>query len=116
MKNEVEIGGVKIGENYPSVLLPEIGVLFKQDLDQARQSIQEIKSAGCTIIKGECYHDIDIVADDGFEYEYRTHAGVKVKLSRLRTRDYSPTQGLGAALDYAMTGMATLFLLMIESR
>lgn len=77
MKREVEIGGNKIGEEHPTILLPEIGVLFKQDINQAKDSIQKVQAAGCSIIKGECYHDIDIVADDGFEYEYKTHLGTR---------------------------------------
>ena len=94
MKNEV-ISSVKIGENY-SVLLPEIGVLFKQDLNQ---SIQEIKSAGCTIIKGNVI--ILISLQTTVSNMSTEHMPSKSKLSR----SYKAILPLKVweQLDYAMT-------------
>lgn len=73
MAQDVMIGDVPVGPHQPTLFLPEIGLYFQQDIEQARDSICAIVDSGCRVIKGEIAHTAEIVLDDGFIYEYTTH-------------------------------------------
>ena len=71
---KIYFGDTIIGSDKPSVFLPEIGVLFGQDVDLALSHIQQISEAKCPIIKGELYHNANIVHRDA-DLHYLTRDG-----------------------------------------
>jgi sialic acid synthase SpsE len=73
MAKTVHLGDVAVGADHPTLFLPEIGLYFRQDIGQARESIQKVRDAGCKVIKGEIAHTAEIVLKDGYIYQYETH-------------------------------------------
>lgn len=82
MVRTVSIGGVSVGPEHPTLFMPEIGLYFRTDVGQARESIHKVKDAGCTVIKGEICHTADIVHNDGYVYHYQTHTGPRSRVYR----------------------------------
>jgi sialic acid synthase SpsE len=77
MAKTVMLGEIPVGEGHPTLFMPEIGLYFGKDVEQARDSIKHVAEAGCKVIKGEIAHTADIVLNDGFIYEYVSHDGKK---------------------------------------
>lgn len=73
---KINFGDTIIGGEEPSVFLPEIGVLFGQNVDLAFRHIRKISLAKCPIIKGELYHNANFVHHDA-ELNYLTRDGKK---------------------------------------
>ncbi|HIF10539.1 MAG TPA: spore coat protein [Sneathiellales bacterium] len=78
----VMLGDVPIGPDHPAILMPEIGLYFNQDIGQARDTIQYMADLGVKVVKGEVFHDIEVVLDDGFVYEYETFQGHRAEKYR----------------------------------
>lgn len=51
MKPEIVIGGRKIGENYPPLVIAEIGINHEGDITKAFQMIDDAAAVGCECVK-----------------------------------------------------------------
>ena len=58
--NEIAIAGRKIGENYPPLVIAEIGINHGGDLDAAIEMVDSAVSAGVEVIK----HQTHIIEDE----------------------------------------------------
>lgn len=71
----VSLGGVQVGDGYPTVFVAEIGTFFNQDVDLACAYIRAAAEAGAPVVKSEVLHDPDVcLKGTGLVHEYR-HAG-----------------------------------------
>ena len=62
---KLQIGNIKIGDNFPPVFFAEIGTFFNQDIKKAKLLISKIvkirnKSSTPIILKTEVLHNPDI--------------------------------------------------------
>lgn len=79
----VHLGETPVGPEHPPVLLAEIGTIFNQDLDQARQMVERVRQARAAcpdtpvILKGEVLHTADICLHDDTCETYHSTAGEK---------------------------------------
>ena len=60
MKNYIKIGNRKIGNNYPPVVIAEIGINHNGDLKVAKEMVDAAWRSGCEIIK----HQTHIIDDE----------------------------------------------------
>jgi len=60
MKKELKIGKIKIGDNHPPVLFPDIGTFFNQDIKLAKKMVLKLINYEARIIKGEILNNPDI--------------------------------------------------------
>lgn len=70
----VNLGGVMVGDAYPTVFMAEIGAFFDQDIDLALQYLHASAAAGAPVFKTEILLNPDIcLAGTGTAWTY-THA------------------------------------------
>ena len=78
MRGEIEpvnLGGVMVGDDYPTVFMAEIGAFFDQDIDLALKYLHASAAAGAPVLKTEILLNPDIcLAGTGTTWTY-THAG-----------------------------------------
>ena len=55
MKNYIKIGKRKIGENYPPLIIVELGINHNGKIDLAKKIIKSAKKAGAEIIKNQTH-------------------------------------------------------------
>ena len=55
VSNELKIGNLKIGENYPALIVPEIGINHNGNLDVAIKMVDAAKKSGAKIIKHQTH-------------------------------------------------------------
>ncbi len=51
----IEIGGRKIGEGYPPLVIAEIGINHEGDLSKAIRMVDDAHAAGCECVKFQCH-------------------------------------------------------------
>ena len=79
----VNIGGVLVGDGYPTVFVAEIGSFFNKDIDLACSYIQQAVDAGAPVLKSEILHDPEVcLKGTGLVHEYRHAHGSKVEVYR----------------------------------
>lgn len=79
----VNIGGVMVGDGYPTVVVAEIGTFFNKDIELGRSYLKAAVGAGAPLFKTEILHDPDVcLKDSGLLHEYRHAAGSKVEVYR----------------------------------
>lgn len=75
LPSQVNLGGVPIGDGFPTAVVAEIGTFFNQDIELAREYIKAAVAAGAPILKSEVLHDADVcLRDSGLVQEF-SHAG-----------------------------------------
>jgi sialic acid synthase SpsE len=94
----VNIGGVMVGDDYPTVLMAEIGTFFNSDLELARSYILRCHEAGAPVLKTEIVHDPEIVLKNtGLNHTFRHANGSKTEDYRaLMERKVVPLEGYRA--------------------
>ncbi len=97
----VNIGGVMVGDGYPTVVVAEVGTFFNKDLDLARAYLRQAVDAGAPIFKTEILHDPDVcLKDTGLLHEYRHATGIKVEdYRKLIERKVVSLEGYRKLLD-----------------
>lgn len=76
----VNIGGVLVGDCYPTVFMGEIGTFFNKDADLALSYIEQAVSSGIQILKTEILHDPEVcLKNTGLLHEYNHAHGKKVE-------------------------------------
>lgn len=79
----VNIGGVMVGDGYPTAVVAEIGTFFNKDIELGRSYLKAAVGAGAPLFKTEILHDPDVcLKDSGLLHEYRHAAGSKVEVYR----------------------------------
>ena len=66
----IKIADRVIGKKHPPLFLPEIGTFFNQDINLAKELIENLVASGAEMIKGEILHNVDIALDVEFTAEY----------------------------------------------
>jgi sialic acid synthase SpsE len=73
----VNLGGVLVGDEYPTVFMAEVGTFFNQDIDLAIAYLNSIVQAGAQIFKTEILHDPEVcLPDSGIKAVYNYANGV----------------------------------------
>lgn len=75
----VELAGIKIGNNYPVAIAAEIGTYFGTDLGLAKEYIIFAKEVGVEFLKTEILHDLSIIHDASMTHTYNTYNGPKTE-------------------------------------
>ena len=74
----VNIGGVMVGDAYPTVFVAEIGTFFNQDIELAHSYLNEVAQAGAPVFKTEILHNPNVVLkDSGLVHRYNHAGGTK---------------------------------------
>ena len=60
----IEIEGIKIGENYPPLIIPEIGINHGGKLETAIKMVDSAKKAGAKIIKHQTHIPDDEMSEE----------------------------------------------------
>jgi len=79
MHRTSEIGGIKIGDEYPVRIAIEIGTYFGTDLERAKDYIRFAKEIGADFLKTEILHDLSIIHDLDMVHTYNTDHGPKTE-------------------------------------
>lgn len=74
-----KIGSQYIGSGELPLFLPDIDVYFKDDIDGARQLVNELSSLGVTTLKGALLHDAEICLPGGDTGYYVPGEGVRTE-------------------------------------
>lgn len=90
----VYIGDVPIGDNFPTVLMAEIGTFFNQDIQTALSYVEKIHKAGAQILKTELLHNPDVcLPKTGLMHEYQyAHGKTKEDYRSLIERKVLPLE------------------------
>jgi sialic acid synthase SpsE len=73
----VDIGGILVGDDYPPVIMAEVGTFFNQDIDLAIAYLNQIVQAGAQVFKTEILHDPEVcLANSGIKAVYSYADGV----------------------------------------
>lgn len=91
----VNLGGVMVGDAYPTVFMAEIGAFFDQDIDLALKYLHASAAAGVPVFKTEILLNPDIcLAGTGTTWTY-THARGKAteELRAIIERKIVPVEG-----------------------
>ncbi len=76
----VNIGGVMVGDGYPTVFMAETSTFFNQDVDLAQSYIQAVVDAGARIFKSEVLHDREVcLRGTGLVHEFQHATGVSTE-------------------------------------
>ncbi len=76
----VSIGGIMIGDGYPTVLVAEIGTFFNKDIELGCSYIEAAVEAGAQILKSEVMHDPEVcLKGTGLLHEYKHANGTQVE-------------------------------------
>lgn len=78
----VNIGGVMVGDEYPTVFVAEVGTFFNKDIDLAQSYLRQIARAGAPIFKTEVLHDPEVCLDTDTVLKYNHAHGTKVERYR----------------------------------
>jgi sialic acid synthase SpsE len=111
----VNMGGVMVGDGYPTVLVAEIGTFFNQDVDLGCKYLREAVHAGARVFKTEILHDADVcLKDSGLLHEYRHATGTRVEEYRkVIERKVVPFEGyrtlLGLCKELGVPFIATVY-------
>ncbi|MGB0383239.1 MAG: N-acetylneuraminate synthase family protein [Ardenticatenaceae bacterium] len=91
----VNIGGVLVGDGYPTVFVAEVGTFFNQDIELAKSYLRAAVEAGVPLFKTEILHDPDVcLKNTGLLHEYRHATGTQVEEYRkLIERKVVPLDG-----------------------
>ena len=68
--DEVELFGYKIGKKHPTLIIAEIGINHRGNLQFAKDLIKEAKESGCEIAKLQTYSAKNRVSDKTMESKY----------------------------------------------
>ena len=79
LQEQVAIGDIVIGQDAPSVFLPDIGTFFNQDVARGLALIDRVADAGARVIKGEVLHDAGICLDTDLLENITTRDAVVTK-------------------------------------
>lgn len=76
----VNIGGVKVGDGYPTVFMAEIGAFFNKDVDLACSYIDAAVKAGVPVMKSEVLHDPEVcLKNTGLQHRYAHATGSTIE-------------------------------------
>lgn len=64
--SEIQIGSKKLGLNYPTYFIAEIGANFDKDINKAKRLIDAAKAAGADCAKFQTFSTPKIVSEGGF--------------------------------------------------
>ncbi|MDC0831674.1 N-acetylneuraminate synthase family protein [Geitlerinema sp. CS-897] len=56
----VNIGGITIGDNFPTVVMAEVGTFFNSDITEAERYLRAIANAGAKLFKTEILHNPNV--------------------------------------------------------
>jgi sialic acid synthase SpsE len=98
MRGEIEpvnLGGVMVGDAYPTVFMAEIGAFFDQDIDLALEYLHASAAAGAPVFKTEILLNPDIcLAGTGATWTYTHGRGTAVEeLRSIVERKIVPKEG-----------------------
>lgn len=98
----VDIGGVMVGDDYPTVFMAETSTFFNKDVDLAVSYVKAAKDAGVPIFKSEILHDPDcVLKDTGLLLKYNTARGQETEdYRKLVERKVLPLDGYREILGY----------------
>jgi sialic acid synthase SpsE len=76
----VAIGGVMVGDGFPTVFVGEIGTFFNKNVDLAESYLRAAVAAGVPVLKTEILHDPEVcLKATGLSHAYRHAGGVAVE-------------------------------------
>lgn len=76
----IEIGGLVVGCGHPPVLLADLDVYFKNDLESAFALVDVVARAGCRFLKGAVLTDVDLCLESDLAVTYfDASTGVRVE-------------------------------------
>ena len=55
MKNKIEINGRSVGEDYPPLIIAEIGINHEGNISKAKKMVEDAKKSGAECIKFQCH-------------------------------------------------------------
>ena len=78
----VNIGGVMVGDGYPTVFAAEVGTFFNKDIELAQYYLREVAQAGAPVFKTEVLHDPEVCLNTETLVPYNHALGTKVEVYR----------------------------------
>ena len=55
MKNKIEINGRSVGEDYPPLIIAEIGINHEGNISKAKKMVEDAKKSGAECVKFQCH-------------------------------------------------------------